>query len=185
MPLVQLTRVPTVRLCDVIVYWGGQSGENVTFPLNPAFAQVDCALLLRSPMRLTTLHVCGVGVGVGLEVGRGVGRGVGAGATTGFGVGATVGPGDGCALATGESEAGTVGDPSGDGTTTTAGADVRDGASVTSATVWSRVGPPRARTVPTSTITASAATMNGGAFEPESDRRRGRPLRSAEIAGAA
>lgn len=133
MPLVQRTEAPTVRLCDVIVYWGGQSGLNVTFPLNPAFAQVACALLLRSPMRLTTLHVGGVGVGLG--VGRGVGRGVDAGGTTAFGVGVTVGPGDSCGLATGGSEAGTVGDASGDATTTTTGAEVGDGASVTPATV--------------------------------------------------
>ena len=34
MPLVHRTRVPAVRLCEVIVYFGGQSGLNATLPVN-------------------------------------------------------------------------------------------------------------------------------------------------------
>jgi hypothetical protein len=86
MPLLQRTRVPGARLCEVIVYFGGQSGENDTLPVKPAFDQADCARLLSRPTRLTTVQRgagVGVGLGVGLGVGRGVGLGVGAGSTTG------------------------------------------------------------------------------------------------------
>jgi hypothetical protein len=74
-----------------------------------------------------------------------------------------VGLGDGGGVALGGIGDATVEDASGEGTTAI-GAAVGEGASVTPATVWSKAGPPRARAVPTRTIKARVATMNGAAF---------------------
>lgn len=88
MSLVQGTSVPTSRLCQAILYCGGGAGENSTVPVNSAVFHATWALLVFTPMRLTTEQtIRGDGVGVGLGAGVGVGAGVGTPVGTGVGVG--------------------------------------------------------------------------------------------------
>src|SRR5919197_3082433 len=100
MPRVHATERPISRLCHLIRYCGGTSGEKVTVPVKPASFHCSCALTVFRSSRLITSHRSrGVGVGAG---GRGVGFGVGFGA--GGGWGALVCAGAGAAVRCGAAE---------------------------------------------------------------------------------
>src|SRR5687768_13933105 len=81
-------------------------------PLKPASRHSDCAFVAMTLSRLTTVHIWGVGSGVG--VGGGVGVAAGSGVGVGVAAGSGVGVGDGVAVGAGVTvgSADTAGTPS-------------------------------------------------------------------------
>ena len=64
---------PSGRLCQVI---GPRGPIVMTFVVNPALFQTDCACFSLVPMKLGTSHWFGVGVGVRVGVTNGSGTGL-------------------------------------------------------------------------------------------------------------
>jgi hypothetical protein len=89
------------RLCQVINQRLSGSlgpGKIMTFVVNPASFQSDCARRNLVPMKLGTSHWSCVGVGVGVNVAVAVAVAVGIAVAVGVEVGLGAGVGDGCLL---------------------------------------------------------------------------------------